>query len=185
MKLVHIGGAKGVGKTTVLKYLEADATITNPIRIIECSLQLKILGKTAFGNDWENLNDEQRAEMRRSLHTFICNLPYDAVLLDSHYAEVRDNKIRAWLPEEYKRSVGLHIVIEASLEDILARRLNDPVKKRRIDLNSIAEEVRAEIKTAMAIAKETNKKLYVITNHNSHNTAAELVSLLRQEMVIT
>lgn len=179
--LIHVGGAKGVGKTTIF-----EQGINLPeyaIKTIPMSFLLNEFGKLEFGLDWMYLDSTQKTYIRKVALKYILSLKDDAVLLDSHYIDINDSGVEPIMSKELQNLIDVHIIIESSPEEILRRRLNDISRKRSYDMGMIEKEIASERNAATEIANNFKKPIYVIKNENINNTVLEIISIVKMEIL--
>ena len=179
IKIVHIGGVSGVGKSTVLRYLERLAP--QEVCIISASSILNQISTARFGSEFKNLEDKKKVEVRIDAVKKIQNFGCAVVILDSHYVDKSNGKFVPIIPLEFANVIDLHIVIEAEYEQVLERRLRDTDRLRSLKLGDIKIEAEAEKDEAFRIARSNSKDLYLINNSEPHETAKELINLLRKD----
>ena len=101
--IIHIGGAKGVGKTTVLSHLPRLAHCSNEVNIIAVSNLLGNISGHMFGTSWSVLDEGQRIEARKLAIQHLASLK-GPVLMDSHYVDFINGRIITIMPEDFKSS---------------------------------------------------------------------------------
>ncbi|MDD3191064.1 MAG: ATP-binding protein [Candidatus Pacebacteria bacterium] len=169
---MHVGGAQGAGKTTILKKYTISPKY--PTCVISLSMLLNSMGIEEFDSRWISLNEKQKKFIRKKAVSYIMSLDgYRLVILDSHYVDMTDNVKKSVMPASFRGRVDIHVVIETKDNEILKRRLNDNSRKRVCDIDAIEAESLAEKEEAATIAKEYLKPVYIITN-NSIEEATEL-----------
>lgn len=179
--LIHVGGAKGVGKTTIFK--QGISLPEHDIKTIQMSYLLNEFGKLEFGLKWVNLNSAQRIYIREKGIKYILSLRDDAVLLDSHYIDINNNGVEPIMPKELQKLIDIHIIIESSPDEILKRRLNDLNRERSYDINLIEKEIASERNVAMEIANNFKKPIYIIKNESINKTVSEIISIVKMKVM--
>ncbi len=173
MKFIHVGGARGVGKTTVLSQLNS----TN-VKIISTSRFLYSLTRTYLQKEWEDTNNEERVVLRKNAVDEMSKLKDEIVILDSHYVDIDNGFPVIIFPQELSKLVECHIVIESSPVSILSRRVADNINIRDLVLRTIEAEVQAEKHIAMEIAKENNAIFQLIQNEYVYDTSKKIDSII-------
>ncbi len=178
MKIIHIGGAKGVGKTTTLDYLQRLTLPSYTINTIALSTFLYDLANKRLGKNWQELDFNERATIRKSIPDEMLQLQGDAVILDSHYIDMVEGSPKLIVPVELHNWIDVHIIIEANTSEILSRRLKDQSTRKR-DLNQayINTELVAERSEATALATRFQKPIYFLYNSNFEATAYEIMTI--------
>lgn len=174
--IIHIGGAKGVGKSTVVSKLkETDPTLT----VMAVSERLMSVARNILGKEWKDANDEQRALARRTLCGEIRSLP-GTVILDSHYIDMVDGSPKIVFPRELLRDVGVFVIMTCSPAEILRRRTTDNNRNRSQSLEEIAEEMEAERIVADELSRQNGTSPCItITNSEVGQTVVEMQGLIR------
>lgn len=177
MILVHIGGAKGVGKSTTLNFLSSQMYPFS-LRAITISKFLFKLAETQYQRPWRLLTDAERIEVRAQLKPALLQLPYDVILLDSHYIDMVEGIPTPIMPQEIQEMIDIHIIIQADPQDVLTRRRNDlHTRQRDLDIDQIREEITHEEAEAQRIGVSYSKPVYVLTNVDVHQTAHEIFNI--------
>src|SRR5947209_8175486 len=122
MRLIHVAGAKGVGKSSILSQLSLSTRIDYSIKLISISHLLFNTAPNNFGLQWTALTDEQKCQVRENVVTNILSLPYDIVIMDSHYIEMEEGSSKCIVSPGIETFIDCHILIEAYPEIILERR---------------------------------------------------------------
>jgi len=163
--IVHVGGARGVGKTTLLeKFIASQGYLTY---LVSLGKILDKLALTEFDLSWTFLNDKQKDAMREKAIQYILSLnEYDLIILDSHYADMKESSRKSLMPLYFQQRIDIYIVIDLTGTEIFQRRILDSTKERAGDIIAITEEANAEKKIATIIASENRKPLHVIYNDN-------------------
>lgn len=176
--LLHVGGAKGVGKTRLLSEFKGEKIQNKEIYVIHVSNLLRDAAKGKFYN-WADLPDIEKRDIRLTAIDAIRKSRYGIVILDSHYVEFDKGNFRAIMPDEFKREINAHILVEADPNKILDRRINDKTVHRVLNVESIRQEIVSENRAASEIARETNTPLYIVNNDSIESAVKEFKNLLR------
>jgi adenylate kinase len=180
MKVVHIGGAKGVGKTTTVGELGSLAIPGYTMLSITASNVLSQGAQAAFGRPWSALTDSEKNESRGNFRDILASLPADVVFLDSHYIDMEDGVPRSIMSSEISEAIDLHIVLEAGPSQILERRMGDISNRPRdLDLGQIEIEVQAERAEAVRLAGETGSPVHIFDNIDVGESARRIVEISR------
>lgn len=160
-KLIIVGGAQGVGKTTVLDELEKRFA-GMPIGIVHYSKLRSAFSKKLYDKEWTEIYSEEGRAVIDTSFEFIKNLPYRIVIVDSHHVWMNGETPVLFMPERQKE-FGLHVVITSDPTTISARR---KVQKRgRVSDARLAEiEQNEEIRVARDSARINNSEIFVIEN---------------------
>ncbi|MCL4379583.1 MAG: AAA family ATPase [Candidatus Marsarchaeota archaeon] len=178
MTIVHVGGARGCGKTTVLKEV-AQLVGKDEMHIVYASEVLASVAMKTFGEPWLGLGDIERKKVRDATISYITKLQTGIVLVDSHYVELDNDHVKAIVPDDFNKGIGCHIIIEAPPKYVQARRQADNFKFRTTDISSIKKEITAEREEAQRLAGLTGASLYMVENVYVSHAASNVISLLR------
>jgi adenylate kinase len=187
--IIHVGGAKGVGKTTILKKLSRyfKKRTGEDISLITVSEFLSNLAVSQFNKKWSDLTETERKTLREVAIQHFTSNESSVIILDSHYIDLKDGKPIDIMPDEFKRLIDIHVILEAKPEEILERRIKDGSKQRELDVSIIREEAEAEREAALRIAKELGKPILFMKNenieiacHNLYERLAEFTLGLRE-----
>lgn len=175
-QIIHIGGVKGVGKTTILRaFPEFYREKTNKeISIVHASELLARLAKENFNKNWSDLNVSEQKSLREEAVRQIKENPAPLVLLDSHYIDLKNGEPVSIMPDEFKKLIDVHVVLEASPEEVLERRIKDGSRKRDIDIDLIKKEAVAEKEVAQKIGTEFGKTVIFVKNDKINEACQSL-----------
>lgn len=179
-KIIHVGGAKGVGKSTILHELEIHNK--KEIAVIYTSRFLYELCRKEYCKPLSELKKEEVRRLQEITMTVAKQLPHRVVLFDSHYVDLSGGKIIELTPEHHKKEFVMHILLEADILSILQRRVNDSARVRELDLKMIALEMFAERKAAFQIASENNAKVYIVKNESITVAVNEIKEILERDL---
>lgn len=175
--LVHIGGARGVGKGTVLEYLSHNIAGIVPLAVVSVSAHILRLGKEMFKRDWDELVDGEKENVRRLFVEELGRSPEGIRVLDSHYVDIApDGKILPIVPVELYSLIHCHVVIHCRTSVLLSRREQDTFKKRTLDRRLIERERRGELVIARRIARKTRTPFHIVHNDERVDCAAKCLS---------
>lgn len=169
MKLIHVGGARGVGKTTVLSRLSSA-----DIKVVSLSSLLQYLAKRDFKKEWRDTYNDERIMLRKNAVLEISKINDKLVILDSHYVDVAKGYPVTIFPQELIEMVFCHIIIEAPPASILSRRIADKKVSRVLALKTIEMEVQSERVVAIEIAKTNSAIFHLIENFNVDRASKEI-----------
>jgi adenylate kinase len=185
MNIVHFGGAQGVGKTAVLKYLRESLSEGADVVVLSSSKELNNISTSEYGKTIKELNSVETRTIQELFMQNLRNSKNQNVLLDSHYVSISQGNIINLTPKEHAKEFNCHIVLEASPYTILTRRLNDDRTSRLLDLPTIVAEVYAEKNEALLLAQESGTRIYVVDAEGTiEKTADTIRSILRNEFEI-
>lgn len=171
--IAHVGGIKGVGKTTVLKrFIEVSKSDFEYVNIGEL---MDEYAKTIYGIDFYRLKPENRDEIRLRMNDIIKS--YGKVVLDSHYTVRENGKVVRVFPRYGLSIVDMYILLIASPESTFERRMRD-TRVRDLDLETIKEEARKEMDVYKEIVQLTKKQLYIVENVSVEQSVADLIGIL-------
>jgi adenylate kinase len=172
--LVHVGGSRGAGKSSVLSLMTQTVTVGLPLVVIPASAFVMELGRERYARGWDELTVAEKEEMREAFVEHLKQFCQGICVLDSHYVDLLPGgKVRPIIPAALYPLIGCHVVIDCSVEVLLARRKSDPVKKRPLNRRHIERERRGEISVAQRIAKEMETPCHIVPNEQDTQYAAE------------
>ena len=163
--IINIGGARGVGKTTLLRSLSDSSLATDSgFVVLHMSDYLKDLSLFVYERPWSLLSEQDRQVVRVKAAERIQGLPANTILLDSHCVDMKDGQPVKIIPAEFERIIDGYIVITASPQVVRDRRLKDIRKIRDNDLTSIGTEIEYELLVATEIAYARGQRVEVMDN---------------------
>ena len=184
MKLVHVGGAKGVGKTTVLDTLAQSTNLGCTIQTIHSSTELKQYALESYGKNLGELNRSELFTIQSKLITHVSSLKCDLVIFDTHYIDIGlDGSIVRLMPREHEAIYKYHVIIEAPAAEVLTRRLRDKSRVRSLDISMIDKEITEERIVAHDIASRNGAVLFSVNNLNTEETISELGRIVKLMML--
>src|SRR5687768_7320695 len=125
-KILHLGGAKGVGKTTLLRGLCGSVLAAeNGIVIVHMSNYLRDLSLLVYEKNWGLLSENERQVIRVRAAQSIQTISARTVLLDSHCIDMKDGLPVKIMPREFEEIVDGYIVMVAAPEVVRERRMRD------------------------------------------------------------
>lgn len=188
MKIVHVSGARGVGKTTVLQELERRHGDELNVCSLHSSTVLSDLSRETYKKTLAELEEKELVTVQEKTIAMIKGMPFEIVLLDGHNVKVdfSSGKVTILTPEKHKREFDCHILMEADPQVIRARRVADcDVKiKREFSLDSIKMEIDEERAAAHRIAEDTGTSLYVVENRDLIRSVDEIREILVREFKV-
>ena len=173
-KLIIIGGAKGVGKTSLTSTLAT-----------ECGLIRIESGKLII--EYRAMNPQPPFSLKDYIANSIAQIRQDSIL-DAHFAQYSEIEE---LTREFQRGLEPEHIIKLSQQfdiypclvevpyyELLQRRMKEP-KKRSIETEIIIEELEFNRKAYQMYLKELNKKPIIITNDDFDQTKSILLKWIR------
>ena len=152
-ELIFIGGARGVGKSTIIK--EANEILKLPV------LYTGKIYKEAI---------EKNIEPEQSIYK---NIMTHKGFVDTHYAGKNGNKFKRNIKKEnliniaHKRDEIKFVLIDLNLEELLERRKKDNYKNRKIrnlSIDETLEELELNKEYFNKYIQETGKEGFIINN---------------------
>lgn len=175
---VAVGGARGVGKTTVLRAVQCARPET---RVVHMSHELTLLTRKAGYLSFRDLDVNIKRDLREELGRELCHgvlLADGTTLLDLHYVDL-DEAQRLIQPAELLALVDVFVVLEASLAAMHARRTSDATKRRSVDIARIEAEQAAERGAMQELAGRYGRRGVTIANDDDiSQTVRGFLSLL-------
>lgn len=175
-KIIHMGGAKGVGKTTMLEKLEGNKLERGQIlKIVHVSEFLQSISNDIFNQRLKDLSAPQREDLRHIAVEKIKSLDGDVILLDSHYIDMQGSVPTIIMPPEFEPVMDGHLVLTAPASVILERRKADQKRERGLDIESIQIEADSELRVATELAKKYDRPVRVVENLSVETTVNEVL----------
>jgi len=186
MNIVHVGGAKGVGKTTALKELRNELRKPSEIAVLFTSQEFNNLATLRYGKTLGELQINQMKLVQEMFMHNVQKMLQKVVLLDSHYIDMTPTGIVIpLLQKQIWNDLTYHVILEANPEIILQRRVSDATRERQLDIELIVKEIKAERDEAYKIANETGTRILVLTNCNTPTEAKDAIkNILRGEFEV-
>ena len=172
-------GVRGVGKTTLVRSVLPRLPCVDHV---VGSAVLRELAGEAFAR-FDHLPPEVKDGYRRRAITWMEERQTRegrTILCDGHTSLLDEStgRVTAVLTEEDCRFFRELILVDDSLEVILARRLGDGTKRRSLDPSVIAAEIEGERETAARIAREWGLTLHRLPAITDPSTAGRFVEIL-------
>ena len=171
-------GVPGAGKTTVLNSLKSDYRKVN-----YGDLMLEI-EKKEFGIKDRDVMRKLPIEKQKKAQKLVAKelaKMHGKVILDTHCSVSTPSGFYPGLPFEFLKlwDVEALIYVTASVEELKARRLNDPTRKRDVDDIALHDEMNRGYLAAYSAF--TGAPAVVIFNHNGRleEAVAKLQSILK------
>lgn len=186
MKLIFLGGVKGVGKSTLLDWLVTE--YKQNIRLIDAG---EMFRKYHYNHKLKSTDEVEEMIIRK-----IVRLPDNAIIvIHWHYAVIQPNcyvpqisfdKLRR-LATNYKIQEVFLLLVKAPLDLILERRLRTlHSKKRSLSIKSIREEISEEnyfLRKHLDIFKDilgSKVKVIKLVNADLRKAKKDLLSIFQQ-----
>ncbi len=171
-------GVPGAGKTTVLKGLKSDYSVVN-----YGDLMLEI-EKREFGikdrDEMRKLPIEKQKLAQKLVAEALARMP-GKVILDTHCSVATPSGYYPGLPFEFLKlwKVEALVYVTASVEELKARRENDPMRKRDVDDIALHDDMNKGYLAAYSAF--TGAPAVVIYNHNGklEEATAKFQALLK------
>jgi len=158
--LIFIGGAKGVGKSTLIEHVRyfKDIPVINTGKIY---IQAK------------NANKNPELEIINALKT------YEGIV-DTHYAGYFGNGFVRALSEDNLKELAVTvsldcILVEINLEQLLTRRHKDSQKDRIIDINHAGTELEENKKHFLEYCKNLNIDGLILANESIEQSVQQIL----------
>lgn len=180
--LIFVGGAKGVGKSSILDLLRQDPG-EERINILDMSDVLEDAAVKRYGKGIVELGSMSREfqQMQTEIIEGARGLDFTSTFLDGHYLHVYPDGSRILhynFDPEFMVHFDAHVVITARPETILARRNRDSGKERKGDLRSIEMNQEGELEEAQRLAGIEGKEAFVIENTAMEQSVEQLRGFL-------
>ena len=177
MHLILIGGAKGVGKTTIIKrYAERHP--------VDCAFSSRLY--------WQHKDHYPFPQIKEMMLEDILARTSPILLVDTHYANLsRQYGIRpAWSPAHLARIADApHIsgvrayLLYASPESVRDRRKNDRDKLRRVDIRSIRGDLEANERYFPALVSFLKERNRLVDAGRIENTTLDATVTAFEERI--
>lgn len=175
-QIIHVGGAKGVGKTTLLRELNGIPLENGKsLNIIHMSDFLNEFSMEIYNIQWDKLNDGEKKGLRLKAAEKIACLPYDVLLLDSHCIDMVNEKPVRIIPPEFESIIDGYMVVTSSPEIIYGRRQKDNLRSRDLQLSIIQTEMEYELLTAKNLAAKKSLDVVVIDNYLPEKAKSDIL----------
>lgn len=182
--VVAVGGIQGVGKSTIVPRLP---NYLPSVEIVPTSRVLADHASQHGYGDFHALPVEEKAQVREAVGSLLLQRieasPNDIFVLDWHYMDIREG-VLSIQPDSLVGRVDAFIILEASPETVLTRRVNDPTRTRDLDLNQIRAERDGQLMIARGLASRQGRPLFRVPNEGSPDKVvvalAQAILLLMQ-----
>ena len=176
--LYFVGGAKGVGKSSVLSHVKEsiDASIVNTGDFFK---REKLINASASSRE------VIRVAKQKLLDHIIRE---NTLIIDTHYAGFKDN---IYTPR-FERGLNYYelkyleknrnlefILITIDPHTLYERRIMDDNNKRDYNFSNIQKELKANEKFFDKYCRELNKKEYRITNNDVKQSAKDIIKIIK------
>lgn len=162
-KHILIGGAKGVGKTTLLK----SASLHNDFEVIIFSDLLKSYSKKIFKKNFLRLTLKERDSLRKIVASKILeNIKPGVYLWEVHFCCYEFNRKRIVVPKNLFMASSQMILVTLDDNQIKERRMEDLKNKKRSIRNKIVKrDSEIELEAAKRISKKYKNPLVYYQNN--------------------
>ncbi|HLF16764.1 MAG TPA: adenylate kinase [Candidatus Thermoplasmatota archaeon] len=173
MGAIIVTGIPGVGKTTVMETASKERRLAVVVYGTLMFEEAQRRGLAKSRDDMRRLPPETQKEIQREAARRIAAM--GDVIVDTH-CSIKTPKgylpgLPAWVLEALKPSAI--VLVEADPEEILARRRNDPSRRRDEDtLEAIAEHQGINRRFAATAATLTGATVHTVHNHDGRVKAA-------------
>ncbi len=173
--IVALGGAKGVGKTTIVSFLKQKRPF---VRVFNYGLVLKELAESYYSQSFEQLPISIRNQLREKGAKHILKNLGSVNLIDLHFGEFEAGGYPSVLPNELLLQITHLVLVTGQLEKIRERRMKD-LERRRLDECSLRLNVLGESLLFEQLAEKQRLKKIRISNNDKVDTVVEqLLSFL-------
>lgn len=183
-KLIFLGGAHSVGKSTTLNELcRKEGIEINDINIVSMSDTLHKASMDRYSKSIVELNQDPilREKLQYAVISSLKELQYSFTILDGHYvATDPTGPIGANYNtnENYLIRFDAQVILTAKPETILARRLGKNQKMWSTSIESIRSEQEMEISEAKRLGAIFNTPVYIIDNIEAKDTAEKIWKIM-------
>lgn len=174
-EILAVGGAKGVGKTTVLKHLQE----LSQHQVVYVSSKLNSFSLAKHSRRLRELDVPKRDDVRKEygeiLAERLAKNSSNRVYVDLHYTDIREDPDKVLHPALFLSIINCFVIMTADLEVIQARRLADETRTRELNLEKIKAEQDSELNCATKLAASYSKPLVQV---NAALPIPKIISLL-------
>lgn len=163
---LYVGGAQGVGKTTVCRMLGQQAGVP----VFHGSEVLRDAAGLAHVDAIRSLRAETLESIRQAMYERLCR-QHDTMVLEGHFL-LRPNDIEAF---------DVLVLLAASPERVMARRQSDTTRARSTDLEEIRRDIAQTAARAHALVR-FDRQLEVIVNDGDISRAVNRLLDLMQSI---
>lgn len=184
--IIHVGGAKGVGKTTILSEIHGSASLMGyKVFTVHMSQMLQNLSYQKYNTKLTELTKSTRIDLRKEAASILTEANIPIILLDSHAIDMENGEPKTILPPEFEKIIDNYIVITADINTIRNRRIEDlDFRKRDLDLTNIKKEVESEIFAAAQFAANKGCEMAIVTNMWKNDAKNDILSVVDRFMEI-
>lgn len=167
--LIHVGGAQGVGKTTIIdKYLEKRKGAAVFEYGKEMIKMAKDLGFILRASEFYDLDPRTLKVMRANVLRMAVDFKrdYNIVFVDSHYVSPSKDGLVSAFDGVDSRIYDSFVLVEADPMTVVNRVGQDEKYRTRTGYQVVSEYMAAERKVAEEVARSSRKELIVVNNDN-------------------
>lgn len=173
IKHILIGGAKGVGKTTLI----SSPLIKVPLRPIIYSNLLKSYAKEIFKKNFIRLTLKERDILRKLVvKNIIKDKKHGIYIWEVHFCCYEFKRKRLVVPKNLLKITSGIIFLTLDPLILEKRRLNDKTKKRSYSPKIITRDSKTELEYARKVSAEFNIPLFLHENSGSQDKINEIIN---------
>jgi len=172
--IVAIGGAKGVGKTEVIKKI---ADVLDGFVIIRTGKILQKMSLKRFDKDFISLDKSHKNTIRKQYTQKILQINKN-LLLDAHFGEFEDGGYPCVIPKKLLKYITHFALITSDSQQIQKRR-NIDGKSRRLDTTSIQLNLLGEKLLFKKLIHNQNAKGLSVVNKNIDQVAKSITKFIK------
>jgi adenylate kinase len=170
--LVVVAGARGVGKTTVLRLLHEQRPEITLVLMSEC---LEALAAELLGKDLERSSIQERHSLRAELGRRLARglrSSEGIILFDTHLTDYREDAFRVIHDPEWLYALDVVLLLDAPARVIRVRRAADPSRDREVDIAQIESERESERRALAEVGRCYGGKTAVIDASRTPDSVA-------------
>lgn len=171
--VVALGGAKGVGKTSLALMLKKKHP---EIRVFNCGKILRDLSCRRFNKEFKRLNINDRNILREECGEEIIKNFSCVNIIDLHFGEPENGKYQSVIPRSLLDKITHFVMLSADAHKILERRRRDK-KNRKLDIKNIINNSMGEKKIVEMLSKKTGIEFISVDNSIGNKSVLEQVEL--------
>jgi len=178
LRLIAVCGLRGIGKSTVLQRLKE---LDPSIRVVFMSRELKAFSLKITERDFFEHDVPTRDVLRELFGSDLIGRLKDdggTVVLDIHFTDIRESADKIIQPQTLIQDITAFIVLDASNETIVERRIKDKELSlgRSLAIVEIQRERESQLTAAQKLAAEHRRPLFFVS---AEQTVDEICTELR------
>lgn len=177
--IIYIGGAKGVGKSTLISSIESE--LPN-CEVIDVTIWMREYTNLNYRDQLDEITIVDRYKAREyAFPQALKNKTLHNLIFDSHFCIPSIYGHEWGFPSSFAENVNTFILITSEPKKILERRQKDTSRHRgKIDLETIELDLVVEKRYAGFIAQKVNKPYHIIQNNVFETARNHLLKIIQE-----